>query len=322
MQRMTRRGLLAGLSLPAPALAQGEWPSRPLRLVVPFAPAGALDALARILAPKLAEHLGQPVVVENRPGAAGNIGSEQVARATPDGHTLLFSAAGNYAINQFLYAHMPYAPERDLAPVAVVARTSHLLVANRDFPVRSLAELVAWAKAHPGQLSYGSAGTGTVGQLGFEAIRHRAGFAAVHVTYRSSAEVLTAVLSGQVQVALDVLPSYQAAVRDGLVRALAVGTEARAAALPEVPTVAESGLPGFSVFTWWAVGAPAATPAAVLARLNHAVNAALAMPDLRERFAAISAEPVGGTLAETGRFIAAETAKWREFVRETGVRLE
>lgn len=301
--------------------ANEAWPTRPVRLVVPYSPGGALDALARIMAAKASEILGQQIVVENKPGAAGNIGSAGVAQAVPDGHTLLCSAAGSFSINQFLYAEMPYVPDRDLTGVTVMGRTSHVVVANKDLPIRSLKELAQFAKNNPARMNYGSAGTGTIGQIGFEAIKRGMGFGAEHIVYRGSGDVLMALMSGQVQVAMDVLPVYLPRIRDGSVRALAVGTAERSPLLPDVPTVAEAGdLSDFSVFTWWAVGAPANTPKDIVTKINAVIVKALEAPDVKEKFAALGADPVGGSVEETIKFLMAETAKWRRFVEQAGIK--
>ncbi len=325
-----RRSALIGTAAVGAALlapdaavrAADAWPTRPIRLVVPYSPGGALDALARIMAAKMGEILGQQLVVENKPGAAGNIGSAAVSQAAPDGYTLLCSAAGNFSINQFLYAEMPYVPDRDLTGVLVMGRTSHVVVANKDLPIHSLKELAQFARDNPSRMNYGSAGVGTIGQLGFEAIKKGMGFNAEHIVYRGSGDVLMALLSGQVQAAMDVLPVYLPRILDGSVRALAVGTAERSPLLPDVPTVAEAGLPNFSVFTWWAGGAPAATPKDIVAKINAAGVKALASPGVKEKFATLGAEPVGGTADETNKFLADETAKWRRFVEQAGVKLQ
>lgn len=323
-----RRSMLAGAAAAGASLGASQgaradeaWPTRPVRLVVPYSPGGALDTLARIMAAKMSEIAGQQVVVENKPGAAGNIGSATVAQAAPDGYTLLCSAAGSFSINQFLYAQMPYVPDRDLAGVLVMGRTSHVVVANKDMPFRALKEMAQYARDNPSKMNYGSAGVGTIGQIGFEAIKRGMGFSAEHIVYKGSGDVLMALMSGQVQVAMDVLPVYLPRIRDGSVRALAVGTAERSALLPDVPTVAEaSGLADFSVFTWWAVGAPAGTPKDILAKINAVGVKALESPDVREKFAVQGADPVGGSVEQTIKFLADETAKWRRFVEQAGIK--
>lgn len=328
MSSIDRRWALLGAAATGAALLTSQsarandlWPNRPVRLVVPYSPGGALDALARIMAAKMSEIVGQQIVVENKPGAAGNIGSASVAQAAPDGYTLLCSAAGSFSINQFLYSEMPYVPARDLTGVLVMGRTSHVVVANKDLPVQSLKELARFAKDNPSRMNYGSAGIGTIGQIGFEAIKRGMGFGAEHIVYRGSGDVLMALMSGQVQVAMDVLPVYLPRVRDGSVRALAVGTAERSPLLPDVPTVAEAGgMPDFSVFTWWGVGAPVNTPKDVVAAINAAGVKALASPDVKEKFATLGADPVGGSVEETVKFFAAETMKWQRFVEQAGIK--
>lgn len=315
------RRLCAALALSCVAVVAHAQSSGPLKIVVPFPPGDALETAARTLAEFAASELGRPVVVENKPGAAGNIGSAAVAQAAPDGYTLLCSAAGSFSINQFLYAEMPYVAARDLVGAFVMGRTSHVVIANKDLPVRSLKELAQYARDNPSRMNYGSAGVGTIGQIGFEAIKRGLGFSAEHIVYRGSGDVLMALMAGQVQAAMDVLPVYLPRIRDGSVRALAVGTAERSPLLPEVPTVAEaSDLADFSVFTWWAVGAPAATPRNVVAKINVAGVQALAAPDVKEKFAAQGADPVGGSVDETIAFLAAETAKWRRFIEQAGIK--
>ena len=318
----TRRGLLAAAALlPHPARAQG-FPQRPIRLVVSFGHGGGADLSARLLAPVMSERLGQQVLVENRAGAGGNVAAAAVARAAPDGHTLLVSNPGPFSINQFIYPNMPYAPERDLAGVMLLAEMPHVLVVNRDLPVHSLAEMVAYVRANPARSNYGSGGIGSSGHLSFELLKLRTGMAVQHVPFRGSADVMKAVLGGDVQFALDTLPVYAERIADGGVRALAIGGARRAPTLPDLPTVAESGVPGFSAGVWFAMAAPKATLPAILRQLNAAANQALARPEVVERLRLLGAAPMGGSVEDADRHFAEEATKWQEIAVRTNTRVE
>jgi tripartite-type tricarboxylate transporter receptor subunit TctC len=319
-----RRGMLAAaLALPGlGAMAQTAWPDRPVRVIVPFPPGGSNDIVARFLAEAMREQVGQPVLVENRAGAGGNIGADAVAKAAPDGLTLLVTAPPALVINEHLYRSMPFSPERDLVPVALVAAVPIVLMVPASSPVTSLAELIALAKREPGRLSFGSSGIGTTNHLAGELLKSMAGLDIVHVPYRGAAPAMTDLIGGRLQLYFDNMPGVLPQIRDGRVRALAVCGARRAAQLPDVPTMAEAGLPGFVVSSWFGMAAPAATPEALVARINAAVLAALGTAALRERLATAGAEP--GELDAPGfaRFVAAERLLWGRVVRESGARAD
>jgi tripartite-type tricarboxylate transporter receptor subunit TctC len=299
-------------------LAQPSWPERAVRLIVPFPPGGSNDIIARFLAEALRDRLGQPFLVENRSGAGGNIGADIVAKATPDGHTLLISAPPAFAINEHLYRSMPFNPERDLSPIALVASVPIVLMVPADSPARSLSDLIAMARREPGRLTFGSSSVGGTNHLAGELLKNLAGIDIIHVPYRGAAPAMTDLIAGRLQLYFDNMPGVLPQVREGRVRALAVAGAERTAALPELPTMAEAGLPGFEASSWFGMAAPAGTPPALIARINAAVLAALADPVLRERLASAGAEP--GRLDVQGftRFVAAERERWGRVVRASG----
>jgi tripartite-type tricarboxylate transporter receptor subunit TctC len=321
MAETTRRSLIAaGLAWPVAAHAQATWaPTRPIRLVVPFAAGGSTDVAARILAERMGETLGQPVVVENRTGSAGFIGAENIARATPDGHALLMGATGLLAIAPHLYATMPFNVERDLAPVSMAFASDLVISVANVVPARTLGELVALAKARPGVLNYASSGAGTTTHAATELFRLAAGIDITHVPYRGSSLAMNDMLSGQVQILVDQIAGSIGQIRDGRIRALAVTGTERHALLPDVPTVAEAGLAGAQCSSWGAVMAPAGTPPAAIARLAAAVREAMTQPALRGRMAAAGADPAFSTPQELAAFIQAENAKWGRVVREARI---
>lgn len=318
-----RRGILAmgGMAIAAPALAQDPWPARPLRIVVPFAAGGGADAVARALAQKLQETLGQQVVVDNRPGGAGNIGTEAVARAVPDGYTLLLTGP-SHVINAYLFRALPFDPVRGFLPVSLLTSAPYVLVAAPNLAQRDLAALFAAARAAPGSISYGSAGNGTAGHLAMEMIKAAAGIDLVHVPYRGSPALLTDLMAGRVAVAFDNIISSSGAIAAGQLRAMAVSGARRAPALPEVPTVAEAALPGFDVTVWQGLLLPAGADAAIAARLAAACAAAMAAPEVRARMDTLGVEAIGGDPAGFARFLAAEHDRWGEAVRRSGARLD
>ena len=327
---LTRRTALAaaGALLAAPAIAQDGYPNRSIRLVVPFTPAGTTDIAARILAERLSQRLGQQVVVENRAGAGGNVGSDVVAKAEPDGYTLLMCTVSSSAINYSLYgARMPYRPE-DLAGVGLVVRVPNLIFVTNSLPVRTLAELVAHAKANPGKLNNGSSGNGTSLHLTGELLKTVAGIDMTHVAYRGSGPMLQEVIAGRVEVAVDNLPSVIGHVREGRLRALALTTATRSPALPEVPTTAEAGFPGVEATAWFGVQAPARTPRPIIERLGREIDAVVKEPATMARFAELGGmtpalTPDGGTTPATVEdFVKAEIAKWSEVVRKSGAKVD
>ncbi|UFN49296.1 tripartite tricarboxylate transporter substrate binding protein [Roseomonas sp. OT10] len=323
----TRRGLLAlgggGLVLARGGAARAEdWPRRPIRLVVAFAPGGATDVQGRILAERLSAELGQAVVVENRPGASGIIGTEAVARAAPDGYTLLLGSVTTHAVNVPLYGtRLPYDPVRDFVAVSRTNTGYNLLAIHPSVPARSVPELIALAKAKPGALAYGSGGNGTSTHLAGELFRMMAGVDILHVPFRSTAPATTALTAGQIQMMFDTSVSAMPLMRDGQVRVLATTAPQRQPALPELPTVAET-LPGFTMDTWSGLYAPAGTPRPIVDRIDAATRAALAQPDLLRRFADLGAIAFPAGPEEFAAFQAAEIARWTKVVRDAGITAE
>jgi len=303
------------------AFAQ-SYPSRPIRLVVPFPAGGTTDILAREAAQKLTEVLGQAVVVDNRPGAAGNIGSDLVAKSAPDGYTLLMGTVGTHAINPSLYSKMPYDHVKDFAPVVLVAGVPNVLVVNPTLPVNSVADLIKLAKDKPGQINFASSGSGTSIHLSGELFKTMAGVDMTHVPYKGSSPALTDLIGGQVQIMFDNLPSALPQIKGGRLRAIAVTSLKRAPVLPDIPTINESGLPGFEASSWFGVLAPAGTPAAIVARINTEVNKWLQSADAREKLLGQGAEAAGGSPEQFGNFIRAESEKWAKVVKFSGVKPE
>jgi len=307
----------------APAIhAQAPYPSKPIRIVVPFPAGGTTDILARAVAQKLTETGGQPVVVDNRPGAGGNIGAELVAKSAPDGYTLLMGTVGTHAINPGLYAKMPYDHQRDFAPVILVAGVPNVLVVHPAVPVNSVQELIAYAKANPGKLNFASSGNGTSIHLSAELFKTMAGVQMTHVPYKGSSPALQDLVGGQVQLMFDNLPSSLALIKAGKLKALAVTSKERAAALPDVPTIAESGLPGFEASSWFGLLAPAGTPQPIIAKLNAEIAKWLATPEAKEKMLGQGANAAGGSPDDFARFIATETAKWQKVVKESGAKVD
>jgi tripartite-type tricarboxylate transporter receptor subunit TctC len=303
------------------ALLAGGACAQGVRFLVGFTPGGPSDILARALAAKLAEARGQPVVVENRPGAGGNLAAEVVAKSAPDGNTWLLGNNSILATNAALYAHLPFDPVKDFAPVALVAIQPNVLVVHPSLPARSVGELIAFAKAHPGKLNYASSGSGAAAHLSAELFKSMAGVDMVHVPYKGAQPALTDVIAGQCQLMFATSLSVIPYIKAGRLRALAVTTAQRAASLPRLPTVAET-LPGFEATTWHGVVVPSATPAHVVQQLNADINAALRQPDLRLRLESLGAEIAGGTPQDFAAYIAREIPKWTAVVKASGARAE
>lgn len=321
---MKRRTLLlaaALAALPMAASAQG-YPSKPIRFVVPYPPGGPLDTISRLLGQKVAEGMNQPVIVENKPGAGGNIGADFVAKSLADGHTILMGAVATHAINPTLYAKIPYDPVRDFAPITQVASTPNVLVVNPSLPVASVAELITYAKANPGKLNFGSGSTGSAGHLAGELFNSLAGVKMAHIPYKGAAPAMQDLIGGQIHLMFDNLASSLTQVRAGRVKALAVTTARRSSLAPELPTVAESGLAGFDISTWFGIFAPAGTPREAVARLHSEFTRALAAPDVREKMLNMGAEPVGNTPAEFATFIRAEAEKYARVIKASGARVD
>ena len=312
-------GLLLAASLAAHAQ---DYPAKPVRWVVPFPAGGPLDIVARVIGVRLSETWGQPVIVDNRPGAGGNIGAEVVAKSAPDGYTIVMGALSTHAVNVSLFRKLPYDPVRDFAPVTLISEVPNVLVVNPAVPAKTVAEFVAYARANPGKLNFASGSTGSAGHLAGELFKTRARVDMTHVPYKGAAPAVTDLLAGQVQLMFDNLASALPNIRAGRLRALAVTTKKRSAFVPELPTIAESGLPGFDVSTWFGVMAPAATPRPIVNRLHDGIVRALAQPDVKERLAAMGAEPVGDTPEQFGAFVKSEIAKYAKVVKDSGARVD
>jgi tripartite-type tricarboxylate transporter receptor subunit TctC len=308
---------LVPLALAPAALAQNWAPERPVRLVVPFAAGGSTDVTARLVAQALGERLGQPMVIDNRPGAGGNIAAEHVAHSAPDGYTLFMATSGIVAANQALYRSLPFDSLRDFTPVAQIAFIPNLLVVHPDVPARSLAELIALAKSRPGQLNYGSAGSGTSQHLAGALFAARAGVQVVHVPYRGGAPAVTDLIAGKIQMIMSPLVEVIAHVQAGRLRPLGVTTRHRSPLLPEVPTIAEA-MPGFEIALWNGLLAPSGTPPAIVARLATETAGVLRTPEMQRKLVEQGSEPVGSTPEEFATFIRTEIPKWTEIVRISG----
>jgi tripartite-type tricarboxylate transporter receptor subunit TctC len=322
MIRFARKAALGVLLAAAciPALAQ--WPARPLHFIVPYPAGGPVDAVARLLGQRVGESLQQPVIVENKPGAGGNIGADFVAKSAPDGYTILMGAVATHAINPSLYSTMPYDAARDFAPVTQVASTPNVLVVNPALPAGSVKELVAYARAHPGKLNFGSGSTGSAGHLAGELLKAMSGIDATHVPYKGAAPAMQDLVAGRLDFMFDNLASAQGQIQAGTVRALAVTTMRRSTLAPDIPTMGEAGLPGFDINTWFGVFAPAATPAAVVQRLHDSFVAALASSEVRARMLALGAEPAPSTPGEFATFIDAEAKKYARLVKASGAKAD
>jgi tripartite-type tricarboxylate transporter receptor subunit TctC len=309
------------LAIAPAALAQG-YPAKPVRVIVPFPPGGATDILARAASQKMSEAWGQPVIVDNRPGAGGNIGSDLVAKAPNDGYTLLMGTVGTHAINPGLYAKMPYDHIRDFVPIVLVAGVPNVLVVHPSVPANSVRELIAYGKANPGKLNFASSGSGTSIHLSGELFKVLTGVQMQHVPYKGSSPAVSDLLGGQVQLMFDNLPSALPHIKAGKLKALAVTSAVRAPALPDVPTVAESGVPGFESASWFGLLAPAGTPRDIVVKINAEVDKWLATAEAKEKLAAAGANAAGGSPEDFAKHIAAETAKWAKVVRESGAKVD
>ena len=313
--------LLAGLLILGNANGQGDYPTRPVKVIVPSPPGGGTDILARVLAQHFSKALGQPFVVENKPGAGNMIGIESVARAPADGYTLLV-VASTLALNTVLYKKVPYDPVRDFAPITLAATAPNVLVVNPALPAKSLAELIALAKAKPGALSYGTPGIGTSPHLSMELLKSMAGIDLQHVPYRGTAAAVTDVIGGQIAATFANALTAKPQVDSGRVRALAVSGPNRIEAFPGVPPVAEAGVPGYEAMQWYGLAAPAGTPAPIVARLHAEAAKALQSDEMKEKLALDGAQPVGSTPAEFGALIRRELDKWTRVVRAAGIELQ
>jgi tripartite-type tricarboxylate transporter receptor subunit TctC len=323
---IARRRFLTTLALAVPAVlphasafAQSYAPARPVRFLVPFPPGGAIDTLARLSAQHLSGIWGQPVTVENRPGAGGLIGTEALAKAAPDGLTFGWGAVSTHGINAALYRRMPYDPLRDFAPVAPVALVPNLLVVNAAVPAQTVGELVALARQQPGKLSYASAGSGTTLHISCELFKRIAGVDLLHVPYKGSGPALTDVLAGQVPVMCDSVTSALPHLRSGKLRALGITSTRRSSLLPAVPTLAEAGLKDYEMNPWFGLFAPAGTPSATVAQVNHDIQQMLMQASIKARLADIGAEPMAATPEQFAALVRADLEKWGRLVRDMGI---
>jgi tripartite-type tricarboxylate transporter receptor subunit TctC len=326
---MKRISSLAAVSLIASLLGSfafaaraDVYPGKPIHIVAPFPPGGPADILSRTIGNKLAQSLGQPVIIDNRPGAGGNIGADAVAKSPADGYTLLMGFVGTHAINPSLYAKMPYDNVKDFEPVARVALVSILLVVNPSVPASSLKELIALAKDKPGQLTFGSPGHGTPQHLAGEMFNAMAGVKTLHVPYKGAVPALSDLLGGQLSMIFSSMPPALPLVKAGKLRALGVTSLARSPAAPESPTISESGLPGYVVSNWYGIFAPRGTPKEIVAKLNVEIVKILNMPDVKESLSVQGAESFGSTPEQFAAYIQEETAKWAKIVKHSGLQLE
>ncbi|HRL20794.1 Bug family tripartite tricarboxylate transporter substrate binding protein [Alcaligenes sp. SDU_A2] len=304
------------------APAQAAYPDKPIRLIVAFSPGGSADILARLLAEKMAVDLGKPVIVENKAGASGNIGGDFVARAAPDGYTLLLASAGPTVINPSLYPNMPYQPSKDLAPISLLVKDYNLMAINASIPAKNLQEFIGYAKSNPGKLSFGSPGTGTPAHLAGELFNQQAGVQVLHVPYKGTNAAVTDLIAGHIDMIIDNMPPLLPYVQSGKLRALAVAGEQRAQPMPDTPTAKEAGLEGFVITAWKGLMAPAGTPQPIIEQLHDSVVKALADPSMSERLQGLGAEPIGSTPAEFATQIQNDTRWWAALIQSTGTKLE
>jgi tripartite-type tricarboxylate transporter receptor subunit TctC len=304
------------------AHAQTAYPSRTIRFIVPFTPGGSGDIFARPIAQKMSESMGQQVVVENRPGSGGVIGTEAAAKAAPDGYTMMMGLTANIAVNPALYPKLPYDPLRDFAPVTLVAAAPYVLLVPASLPAHNVKELIALARSKPGQLAYVSLGSGSMGHLSGEMLASLAGVKLLHVPYKSLGQAIPDLISGQVQLLFLGIASAQAQVKSGRLRAIAVSGAKRSAMMPQLPTVAESGVKGFDLTGWYGVFVPAGTPQDIIARLHREIVRTLSLPDVRERLASDGAEVVGNSPRELDAFVRTEIVKWAKIVKLSGAKAE
>jgi tripartite-type tricarboxylate transporter receptor subunit TctC len=299
-----------------------DYPNRPIRLIVPFPPGGGTDIVARAIVTKLTEGWGQQIIIDNRGGAGGVIGADTVAKSTPDGYTLLFGTPGALVINPLLNSKLPYNAARDFAPVSLLALNPQLLAVHQSLPVANVKELIALAKAQPGRLNYASVGEGTPNHLAMELFKTMTATSIVHVPYKGAAPAVTDLVGGHVQVMFNPMPPLMPHVKSGRVRALAVGSTQRSSALPEIPTVAEAGVPGYEYVTWYSIVAPAKTPRAIIDKLNARLAAVLALPDVAQRLSVQGAEPRTSSPEELARFIQQDTKRLSAIIRSAGIKGE
>ena len=318
------RNAFAGLvlALIAGAVVAQPWPSKPIKWVVPFAPGGTTDILARTIGEKLSVTLGQPIIVENKPGAGGGVGAEQVAKSPPDGYTIMGGTISTHAINASLYKSLPYDPVRDFAPITLIVRVPNMLVVNPDVPAKDVRELIALLKANPGKYSFASSGNGTSQHLSGELFKVMTGVEMQHVPYRGSPPALADVVGGQVTMTFDNITTAWPLVKGGKLRALAVTTAKRSPIAPDVPTLAEGGLAGYEIGSWQGVFAPAGVPAEIVKRFNAEIVRIVNAPDVRQKLLDMGAEPAPNTPEEFAAMVKAEVTKWGDVVRKSGATVD
>jgi len=323
MMKMVRNAL-AGLvlALIAGVAAAQQWPSKPIKWVVPFAPGGTTDILARTIGEKLSVTLGQPIIVDNKPGAGGGVGADQVAKSPADGYTIMGGTISTHAINASLYSNLPYDPVRDFAPITLIVRVPNMLVVNPELPAKDVRELIALLKASPGKYSFASSGNGTSQHLSGELFKTMTGVEMQHIPYRGSPPALADVVGGQVAMTFDNITTAWPLVKGGKLRALAVTTAKRSPIAPDVPTLAESGLPGYEIGSWQGVFAPAGVSTEIVKRLNTEIVRIINAPDVRQKLVDMGAEPAPNTPEEFAAMVKAEVAKWADVVRKSGAKVD
>ena len=316
------RTLLALFCLAASLAQAQDYPTRAIRLIVPFSPGGVADTSARVVADRLGARLGQQVLVENRAGASGNIGTQMVAQSAPDGHTLVLGFDGTMVINPWVFPSIPFDSVKDFAPVTKLGDATLIMVAHPSVPAKDMRELIALAKAKPGSLSFGTSGTGGTPHLAGELLNQRAGIALTHIPYKGGGQAVGDVVGGQIPLVYTASASAQQYVKSGRLKALGVSGAKRSSSLPDVPTFIESGLDGFVVDSWVGIFAPAKTPRAIIDRLQRELAAILALPEVRERYAVLGIEPVGNTPEQFGEQVRADLAKWEKVVKQANIKTE
>ncbi len=316
------RTLLALFCLAASLAQAQDYPTRAIRLIVPFSPGGVADTSARVVADRLGARLGQQVLVENRAGASGNIGTQMVAQSAPDGHTLVLGFDGTMVINPWVFPSIPFDSVKDFAPVTKLGDATLIMVAHPSVPAKDIRELIALAKAKPGSLSFGTSGTGGTPHLAGELLNQRAGIALTHIPYKGGGQAVGDVVGGQIPLVYTAIASAQQYVKSGRLKALGVSGAKRSSSLPDVPTFIESGLDGFVVDSWVGIFAPAKTPRAIVDRLQRELAAILALPEVRERYAVLGIEPVGNTPEQFGEQVRADLAKWEKVVKQANIKAE
>jgi tripartite-type tricarboxylate transporter receptor subunit TctC len=312
---------LAAFAFCTASFAQ-TWPAKPIKWIVPFAPGGTTDILARTIGEKLTVALGQPVIIENKPGAGGGVGADFTAKSPPDGYTIMGGTISTHAINASLYKTLPYDPVKDFVPITMIARVPNMLVVNPEIPAKNVAELITLLKANPGKYSFASSGNGTSQHLSGELFKSMAGVDMQHIPYKGSPPALQDVVAGQVAMTFDNITTAWPLAKGGKLRALAVTTAKRSAIAPDVPTLSESGLAGYEVGSWQGVFAPAGTPAPIIGRLNTEIVKIINMPEVKEKLIALGAEPAGNSSDEFGAIVKTEVVKWAEVVKKSGAKVD